>query len=997
MERKNNTNRRRFIALASAAILLLTSVTPAFAASTPIKMETLSGFKNYHNVRDWGVLPNADITKFSINGRDAFCIQSGRGVRDEDGNPYVPGSSGVTGDYTAEAVTEDDSDQSRIAYLGYYSKKAPSDKDYAFTQMMIWQTLPSSWQTANGKDSSGNFRSYFNDRSLREEYTRWKEEIQKKADSWDVYPSFCDGAQKIKAGQTVTVRDSRGVLEDYGAFSYSQDGISVSHVAGSNEMTVTAAKDTDKAEVKMSEKDLSAAGAVKHKSDVRANYIYHSDNSQDIAIYGSVKSPSMALSFSVELNGHLKIKKTSEDGIVEGVMFRVTGNGIDETVTTGKDGEITLSHISPGTYTVTEAGAPDRYADQKSREVTVKSGETATVTFDNILKKFTVELYKTDSETGRPLPDAEYRVYKDGELLGSYVTDENGRITTDMFICGEGYTLRELRPPAGYASDEKFYGIDGTEPGNFTLELNTIEMTVTDAPQKGKIVINKTGRALKSVMENSDGTYSPVFAPGRLSGAVFEIRAAEDIITADGTVRLKKGELADTVTSDEEGRAVSKSLYPGKYNIVETEAPYGHVSDDMIYQAEITAKEGADEAGTAVLDVENQRQKVLINFTKNIEEDRLFGIQADEYGDKVRFGLFSAEKITAADGSFIPKDGLIEITGLTAEKDGYRGSFLTEIPHGKYYVKEISSDDLYVTDGACYEADFEYGDSEDAVREISVNGGRPIENRLVRGNISGHKTDQNGRDLEGALMGLFSADAEIFSEENALLTDVSDSAGRFAFEDLPYGSYIVAEICQPEGFLLMEDRFNINITDDGEEVEITAVNEREPSISTYACFDDGSRSHLPDAKLTVKDRIKYENLYAGHPYVFKGRLLDRESGETVAVAESSFVPANSCGETQMVFTFDGSAYQETGGTFVAVQELYRTDRTGEQKVASHADMEDIDQTVTVTVPGPPETGDKTDAIFPPLLAAAMSSGCALLLHARRKKRMTLSQRNENIN
>ena len=94
----------------------------------------------------------------------------------------------------------------------------------------------------------------------------------------------------------------------------------------------------------------------------------------------------MALSFSVELNGHLKIKKTSEDGIVEGVMFRVTGNGIDETVTTGKDGEITLSHISPGTYTVTEAGAPDRYADQKSREVTVKSGETATVTLITYLK-----------------------------------------------------------------------------------------------------------------------------------------------------------------------------------------------------------------------------------------------------------------------------------------------------------------------------------------------------------------------------------------------------------------------------------------------------------------------------------------------------------------------------------------------------------------------------------------------------------------------------------
>ena len=178
-----------------------------------------------------------------------------------------------------------------------------------------------------------------------------------------------------------------------------------------------------------------------------------------------------------------------------------------------------------------------------------------------------------------------------------------------MFICGEGYTLRELRPPAGYAPDEKIYGIDGTEPGNFTLELNTIEMTVTDAPQKGKIVITKTGSVLKSVTENSDGTYSPVFTPGRLSGAVFEIRAAEDIITPDGTVRLEKGELADTVTSDEEGRAVSKSLYPGKYNIVETKTPYGHVSDDMIYQAEITAKGGTAEAEPPYLTLRTRDRK----------------------------------------------------------------------------------------------------------------------------------------------------------------------------------------------------------------------------------------------------------------------------------------------------------------------------------------------------------------------------------------------------
>ncbi|MEI3147128.1 MAG: Cys-Gln thioester bond-forming surface protein [Merdibacter sp.] len=156
-------------------------------------------------------------------------------IRDTDGNAFVPGTPNISMDvdYTVETVSGDNSQQSKIAYLGYYGKTAPTDKDYAFTQMMIWQTLPASDQTANGKDGKGAFRSYFNDPAVhRKEYDEWKEKIQEKTASWNTYPAFHKKTISIQAGETLELTDSNRGPEDYGNFLFTQDKVTVSHQKG---------------------------------------------------------------------------------------------------------------------------------------------------------------------------------------------------------------------------------------------------------------------------------------------------------------------------------------------------------------------------------------------------------------------------------------------------------------------------------------------------------------------------------------------------------------------------------------------------------------------------------------------------------------------------------------------------------------------------------------------------------------------------------------------
>ncbi len=314
-------------------------------------------------------------------------------------------------------------------------------------------------------------------------------------------------------------------------------------------------------------------------------------------------------------------------------------------------------------------------------------------------------------------------------------------------------------------------------------------------------------------------TYTPVFADGDLSDAVFQVIAVEDIVTLDGTTRAYAGDVVSEITTDENGYAETEPLYLGKYEVRETKAPYGYVLNNKPKDVEVTyAGQEFEVRDTVNTAFENEYQGVRISLSKVMENDELFGIYGKDYYTSVRFGLFTAEDITAADGTVIPADGMISEVSLD---ENMTAKFDVQIPFGRYYVQEIATDEHYVLSGEKYLVNFEYMGQD--IQTVDIDCGQFV-NLLKRGRIEGHKVDDKSEPLENAVFGLFTADCVKFSRDTAIMTAASDENGCFEFTDVPFGQYIVREIESPSGYILSDKEYAVSISEDGEVIEITTEN-----------------------------------------------------------------------------------------------------------------------------------------------------------------------------
>ena len=159
---------------------------------------------------------------------------------------------------------------------------------------------------------------------------------------------------------------------------------------------------------------------------------------------GASDPVSFFVKIKTETYGTAKIVKTSEDGIVSGISFHISGtdilgNEVNENVTTGENGQI-AKKLLPGTYLVTEIPV-DRYVTPSAQYVTVESGQTASVHFSNILKKFRVHVVKSDADTGTAQGDATlagatYGLFNNGDLVDTYTTGPDGSFMTRYYVCG---------------------------------------------------------------------------------------------------------------------------------------------------------------------------------------------------------------------------------------------------------------------------------------------------------------------------------------------------------------------------------------------------------------------------------------------------------------------------------------------------------------------------------------------------------------------------------
>ena len=880
--------------------------------------------------------------------------------------------------------------------------------------------------------------------------------------------------------------------------SYTYNGKSLTETAKTNAKGIATLDD-------LKVYDMSTGKAITYTvSEINVDTRYETPKAKNVKLTDGDVDLTVNVKFNNELKtGSIKINKQSEDNQNGGREFTVTGNGKTYSIKTGSDGVAILSDIpvydsnnQKIVYTISEKNVPVKYVVPASQTVTLTADATTTKTFKNVLKKFTAQVTKQDSETASAQGDgtlsgAVYGIYRNGELVDTYTTDENGYFKTKEYVCGN-YTVQEISPSEGYLLDETVYPV-GAETENYSIEHNPISMTVTEdvlkgkisiikhsddgstqietpevgaefevylkssgsyeaandsekdylvcdengyaqtkmlpygiyvvhqikglenteqmedfevnisenekeyfyllndavkksfvkivkkdaetgniipvsgigfkvwdcanseyvsqeinypsemilntfytdesgslmlpnelvygdyelhevqsaegyvldknpvpftidssvetvvvektnTAQKGKISVQKTGNVFASVTalgsaiyidengevhESGQTAYTPVFAKENLSGAVFQVIASEDIITADGTIRANAGDVVAELVTDENGYAETDLLYLGKYEVKEITAPDGYVLNAESQFVELTyaGQEIAvrDTVGTAF---ENDYQGIEISLSKVMENDEKFGISAEESYKNVRFGLFAAEDITAADGSVIPADGLIaevslneDMTAVIAEK----------IPFGKYYVQEIATDEHYVLNGKKYLVNFEYMGQE--VTTVSIDCGQFV-NELKRGKIEGIKVNESNEPLENALFGLFAVDTAEFTADNAYMTAVSDENGHFEFDKIPYGEYIVREIEAPTGYILSDESYPVTISEDGEVIEIKAVNKSTKVRISKQDITTGEE--LPGATLQIIDEdgnVATEWVSTDEAHFIEGKLI----------------------------------------------------------------------------------------------------------------------------
>ncbi len=681
--------------------------------------------------------------------------------------------------------------------------------------------------------------------------------------------------------------------------------------------------------------------------------------------------------------------ETPEKGAEFQVYLKSAGSFVNadkdekDTIICDEDGFASTKLLPYGVYTVHQTKGWEGREKIKDFDVFI---DTDMKEYKFLINNSNFESYlkvvKLDAETGKQIAyeGAGFEIYDSNnhrismqftypevtEIHTFYTNSEGYLITPEKLPYGD-YTLKEVQAPYGYVLDFTPIPFSITQENSSTdTGVTVVKVKAKDMSQKGVIEITKTGEIFKSVIEN-EGIYTPIYENSNLANAVFEIYAAEDITTLDGTTRCYKGEKIDEITTDKNGIAKSKQLYLGKYTVIEKTAPDTFVNANEQYDVELTyAGQNVTVTSTA-FSVFNDRQKVSISLLKELSKDERFKLGMNDEILSVQFGIYADEDITAADETVIPKDALI--TYGNCDENGNL-TFNCDLPIGfKWYAKEIATDSHYILSDTRYTFDTEYKGQNVETIKIDLNSGQKIENNLIYGTIKGLKIDrETEKTIEGTLFGLFKSDTTEYTKDNAILTAESDENGIFIFDNIPFGNYVIKELKPAENYLPSDDIHHITVSENEQLIEITAVNDRIPELKTTATID-GEKEVTAKGEITIDDVVEYKHLVLGKEYKIVGTLIDKATDKPFEIdgklitSEVIFTPEKSNGKVTVSFTFDASAIKETT-ELVVFETVYRDN----VEIAVHADIDDEGQTVKINVPAPekpstPKTGDERNYDF----------------------------------
>ena len=869
-----------------------------------------------------------------INGKVAYCVEHGIaiGLGDNDG-------------YTSLNLTREQMNRlTLIDYWGRYKNianiKGCSAVNYNwdtievsaeylaefYCQLLIWETINSFGGDFVGA-SSVSFQSTIGGMeniASQSTYNAFKKAVLAKVDQFYTTPSISGQTVTLKVGESKTLTDTTGALANYkDAPILNTTGISVTKTG--NKVTLTA-KGTP-----------NASGVVRFGynidrayDDQGPGYYYQHPVSQDVTTCGfNGGDPAiMTLNVKVELDGSMKIVKTSEDGKVSGVRFRVTGNGVDTTVQTGTDGTIIVPNLKAGSYTVTELDVPDQYVQPKSQTVTVKANETATVSFSNVLKKWKATITKVDAETGAAqggasLAGAVYGVYHGSDLIDQYTTNASGQFTTKEYVCGDNLYIQEISPSSGYLLDTTKYPV-GAEPDKYTLEHNQIPIGVKEQAIKGKIQIHKQYETLEGMPKDE-------------AAAEFQV-----YLKSAGSYDKAKASERDTIITSASGYAVTKNMPYGTYIVHQTKGGAGREFVDD-FEVMISANNQ-----TYSYELLNELKNGQLKIIKTSDDGKVEGIQfrvtrlADNYS-KVYTTDASGLILTETLPIFEDNEGKTKYQYRVEELDT-KETFGYALPDPQ--IVELSEGEIA---SVCFHnVPIEIGTKATVEGEKEVD---PLDKVTLTDTVSytglvpGKEYRATGVLMDKETGEKLLVDGKEITAETVFVPETKNGSVDVTFIFVATGLHgkeiVVFEDLYRENVLLAT---HADINDEGQTIKV-----KNPEIGTTASFE-GEKEIDPLDKVTLTDTVSYKDLTPGKEYRVTGVLMDKSNGKELLIngekvtAEATFVATEASGSVDVTFIFDATGLHGKG--IVVFEDLYRENVL----LATHADINDEGQTVELKNP-----------------------------------------------
>ena len=748
-----------------------------------------SFYVSYHN----GGVARYKYLMIDSNGTShhVYCIESGVSYNYSD---TYNGSSGKNSKYFQNLpVTAQYGIMMALMYGWHDGAASPisgtnvDDFIYA-TQCIIWEyqqqirTSPTSLASANGVEAD-LFYATLKDRTAEKCYNWILEQMSKHY----VVPSFSSRNQSnaqtytMKYDQandnySITLTDTNNTLAD---INFSASGITVTR--SGNQYTFTSKNMISNAVMISAQK--------KTNLGMGKMLIWGCPGKQTMAS-GAEDPVFFYLKLNTETYGVGHIVKTSEDGKVEGIKFNISGNGVNETVTTGKNGTVDLD-LLPGTYTVTEQ-TDDKYETQSAQTVTIVSGKTSTVTFNNTLRRGDLKVTKT-AEDGL-VEGMKFHLYGTsycGLPVDEYaVTNASGIAVFDDVLIGTGYTLEEVGTPDRYiVPDNQTAAIEWNKVTNksFDNDLKRGDLKVTKTAEDG------LNEGLKF----------------HLYGTSYSGIAVDEYAVTDAT-----------------GVATFSNILIGTgYTLEEVETPIRYVVPDNQ-----TAAIEWDKVTNKSFD--NVLKKWNLTVTKQDVETG--SAQGDANLAGAKYGIYKGDElidtyVTDADGKFTTKYYICGNDWSIKELDSSEGYLVTP------------GNEQIGVDPKNYTAEY----NSEAMKQYE---------QVKKGNIAIIKHTDDGQTQietpeEGAEFAVYLKSAGSYDNAKDSECDylICDENGFAQTKDLPYGrytvqqikgwegreplflgSYHVVETKAPYGMILNPTVQTVELTYAGQEVEIT-----ETSTSFY--------------------------------------------------------------------------------------------------------------------------------------------------------------------